>query len=95
MTHAGLHPAWLFNAVTIVTELGGSALIILNRGNWLGARALGVFTVLATALAHQFWEFSGIERNLQLNSFSEHAAICAVFILVVAVRRVPASKILS
>jgi transmembrane protein len=86
MAHTGLHPAWVFNVAALVTELGGSALIILNRGTWLGAGALGVFTVLATFLAHRFWEFSGMERNLQLNSFLEHAAICAAFILVVAVK---------
>jgi transmembrane protein len=87
MAHVGLHPAWMFNVASLVTELGGSALIVLNRGTWLGAGALGIFTVLATFLAHRFWDFSGNERNLQLNSFLEHAAICAAFILVVAVRR--------
>jgi transmembrane protein len=87
MAHTGLHPAWVFNIAALVTELGGSALIILNRGTWLGAGALGIFTVLATFLAHRFWDFSGTERNVQLNSFLEHAAICAAFILVVAVNQ--------
>jgi transmembrane protein len=86
MTHVGLHPAWLFNVAALCTELAGSTLVVVNRGTWIGAGALGIFTLLATLLAHRFWEFSGTERNLQLNSFLEHAAICAAFILVVTVK---------
>jgi transmembrane protein len=93
MAHTGLHPAWVFNVASLVTELIGSALIVLNRGTWLGAGALGIFTVVATFLAHRFWEFAGNERNLQINSFCEHAAICAAFILVVAVKRCRTSGI--
>jgi transmembrane protein len=87
MAPTGLHPARAFNIASLVTELGGSALIILDRGTWSGAGALGIFTVFATFLAHRFWDFSGTDRNLQLNSFLEHAAICAAFILVVAVNQ--------
>ena len=60
----GLHPAWLFNLVTLPTKLGGSALAILNGMTWLGAGALGIFTVFATFLGHRFWEFGGAERTL-------------------------------
>jgi transmembrane protein len=81
----GLHPAWAFNLATLLTELGGSMLVILDRKTWLGAGALGVFTVLATFLGHRFWEYTGPERQMQLNSFLEHATIAAAFILVVVV----------
>ncbi|HMA52110.1 MAG TPA: DoxX family protein, partial [Magnetospirillaceae bacterium] len=63
-------------------ELVGSALVILNRKTWLGAGALGIFTVLTTFLAHRFWEFQGAERMREFNSFLEHATIAAAFILV-------------
>jgi transmembrane protein len=59
MAALGLEPAWLFNALTIFVQLGGSLLVILNRWTWLGAGALGVFTALATVLAHQFWALNG------------------------------------
>ena len=82
MAAFGLAPAWLFNALTIFVQLGGSLLVILNRWTWLGAGALGVFTALATVLAHQFWTPDGIERVRELNTFLEHLAIIAGFILV-------------
>jgi transmembrane protein len=86
MLRAGLHPSWLFNLAAFVTELGGSALVILDRKTWLGAGALGIFTLLATFMAHRFWEVTGEEaRIMQLNSFLEHATISAAFILVVVV----------
>jgi len=82
MAALGLEPAWLFNALTIFVQLGGSLLVILNRWTWLGAGALGVFTALATVLAHQFWTLDGIERAHELNTFLEHLAIIAGFVLV-------------
>jgi transmembrane protein len=57
-------------------------LVILNRWTWLGAGALGVFTALATVLAHQFWTLDGVERVRELNAFLEHLAIIAGFVLV-------------
>jgi transmembrane protein len=85
MTHVGLHPAWAFNVAALGTQLIGSALIIVNRQVWLGAGALGIFTVWATLLAHRFWDFTGPERMMQMNSFFEHWTICAAFILVTVV----------
>lgn len=40
MAHFGLEPASLFNAATLVVQLAGSILIILNKWAWLGAGAL-------------------------------------------------------
>src|SRR5258705_1876892 len=82
MAALGLEPAWLLNALTIFVQLGGSLLVILNRWTWLGAGALGVFTALATVLAHQFWTLDGVERARELNTFLEHLAIIAGFVLV-------------
>jgi transmembrane protein len=86
MLHVRLHPAWAFNLASLLTELIGSALVILNRKVWLGAGALGVFTVIATLLAHRFWDLSGEARIMQMNSFFEHWTICAAFVLVTVVR---------
>ena len=82
MAALGLQPAWLLNALTILVQLGGSLLVILNRWTWLGAGALGVFTALATVLAHRFWALEGIERVRELNAFLEHFALIAGFVLV-------------
>jgi len=82
MAALGLEPAGLFNALTILVQLGGSLLVILNLWTWLGAGALGVFTALATVMAHRFWTLDGIERVRELNIFLEHLAIIAGFVLV-------------
>src|SRR5258708_22853288 len=57
MAALGLEPAWLFNALTILVQLGGSLLVILNPWTWLGAGALGLFTALATLPAPPFLTF--------------------------------------
>jgi len=85
MVQVGLSPAWAFNLAALCTQLMGSTLIILNRWVWLGAGALGVFTIWATLLAHRFWELTGSERTMQMNSFFEHCTISAAFILVTVV----------
>jgi transmembrane protein len=85
MHAAGLNPSWLFNLASLITELGGSAAIILDRKTWLGAGSLGVFTFLGTLIAHRFWEFGGAARVSELNSFLEHMTICAAFILITVV----------
>lgn len=82
MAAAGLQPAVLFNSATLVTEMGASILVILDRWTWLGAGALGIFTVLSTFLAHRFWDFDGADRVREFNTFLEHATIAAAFILV-------------
>jgi transmembrane protein len=82
MAAHGLEPGWLFNALTIFVQLGGSLLVILNRWTWLGAGALGVFTGLASVLAHQFWTLDGVERFREFNTFLEHLSIIAGFVLV-------------
>jgi transmembrane protein len=86
MLHVGLQPAWAFNLASLLTQLIGSALVIVNRRVWLGAGALGVFTVIATLLAHRFWDLTGEARTMQMNSFFEHLTICAAFLLVTVVR---------
>ena len=78
----GLPAPALFNALTVLVQLGGSALVIAKVWTWLGAGALGVFTVVVTLLAHQFWRLQGNDHTAQLNVFLEHLAIVAGFVLV-------------
>ena len=79
--HFGLHPAALFAAATILVELVGSALVIGGRLVWLGAGALGVFTALATLLAHHFWDMAGDARFQAMNSFFEHLGLIAGLVM--------------
>jgi transmembrane protein len=72
----GLEPAALFAVLVILVQLGGSLLVIRGgRFAWLGAGALGVFTVLATLLAHAWWTKTGIERFRDFNTFWEHIGL--------------------
>ena len=79
--HFGLHPGWLWAAVTIAVELIGPALVIAGRRAWLGAGALGALTAVATVVANDFWNQQGQARFAATNSFFEHIGLIAGFVL--------------
>lgn len=72
----GFEPAALFAVLVIVTQLGGSALLIAGgRYAWIGAAALAGFTAIATLFAHAFWLKPAGQRFLHQNIFFEHVSI--------------------
>lgn len=72
----GLKPAGLVVAATIGVQLVGSFLLITGRQAWLAAGALGVFTGLATLIAHPFWTIAEpIARFHAQNTFLEHLSL--------------------
>lgn len=74
--HFGLKPAGLVVAATVAVQLGGSLLLILGRLGWLAAGALGVFTALATLIAHPYWTVADpMERFHAMNTFLEHIGL--------------------
>ncbi|MBB3559232.1 putative membrane protein YphA (DoxX/SURF4 family) [Rhizobium sp. BK512] len=83
MTHFGLSPAPVFAAIVIIMELAASLMIVAGFLRWLGALALGGFTLMATFLALRFWELPvGMERFMAANSFFEHLGLVGGFLLV-------------
>jgi uncharacterized membrane protein YphA (DoxX/SURF4 family) len=46
-----------------------------GRWTWLGAGALGLFTLLATLIAHAFWTYPPAEQARQLATFTEHLGL--------------------
>lgn len=82
MNHFGLSPAAPLAAGVILLQLSGSIAIILGRQVWLAAGALGLFTAVATLMAHAYWTFPDAERAAQSNIFFEHVAIIAGLALV-------------
>ena len=83
MTHFGLSPAPLFAVFVIIMELVASLMILTGLFRWLGALALGGFTLMATFLALRFWELpQGMERFMAANSFFEHLGLVGGFLLV-------------
>lgn len=72
----GFEPGWLLALLVIVIQFGGSGLVICGgRWAWLGAGALGVFTALATLLAHSWWTKTGSDRFHDFNTFWEHVGL--------------------
>jgi transmembrane protein len=82
MAHFGLQPAAAYNALTILVQLGGSALIISRRWTWLGAGALGVFTALTIPIVHHFWSLSGEQATIAFHTATEHVGMIGALVLV-------------
>ena len=80
MAQFGLAPPLPFASLVIVTQIGGSLLLLTQRWCWLGAGLLAGFTAIATLLAHQFWALQGIDRTAQMMTFLEHVAIVGGFL---------------
>jgi transmembrane protein len=64
----------------LIVQIGGSLLVIFNRWAWLGAGALGMFTLIVTLLVHAFWNLDGPVRFAEMNTFLEHMALIAGFV---------------
>jgi len=85
--HFGLEPAALIVGLTILVQVGGSLLIILGRQAWLGAGALGVFTAVATLIAHPFWQVADpMVRFHERNTFLEHVGLIGGLMLAAILR---------
>ena len=63
--------AWL----AIVIEIGGALMLIIGwKARW-AAVLLAIFTVVATLMAHRFWQFDAAQYGNQLNHFLKNFAI--------------------
>jgi transmembrane protein len=82
MSQFGLQPDWLYNLLTIVVQLGGSALIIANHRPWLGAGALGIFTLLTIPIVHAFWRLDGERAITAFHTAGEHVGMIGALVLV-------------
>ncbi|MFN7011166.1 MAG: DoxX family protein [Allorhizobium sp.] len=82
MTHFGLNPPAVFAVATIIVQLVGSLLIILNRWTWLGAGALAVFTLLTIPIAHNFWAMEEPFKTIEFYVVMEHISIVGALMVV-------------
>jgi uncharacterized membrane protein YphA (DoxX/SURF4 family) len=82
----GLGLPWpmLVATLTIGVQLLGSASVVFDRSAWLGAGALGVFTLLATLVAHAFWVAPPVEQARQFATFAEHLGLIGGLFLAAA-----------
>ncbi|ABK08149.1 MULTISPECIES: DoxX family protein [Burkholderia] len=79
--HFGLQPAALWAALAIAVEIAGSLCVVFRRFTWLGAGSLGMLTLVAMVVANDFWNRSGAEHFMALNSFFEHLGLIAALVL--------------
>ncbi|MCG1053556.1 DoxX family protein [Mycetohabitans sp. B5] len=66
-----------FAVATISVQLLGSFLLIgnFNGWGWIGAGALGVFTLLTIPYGHAFWTFPEPRRTEELHIALEHISV--------------------
>ncbi|MBR7964059.1 DoxX family protein [Burkholderia vietnamiensis] len=79
--HFGLHPAALWAALAIAVEIAGSLCVVFRRFTWLGAGSLDMLTLVAMIVANDFWNRSGVDHFIALNSFFEHLGLIAALVL--------------
>jgi transmembrane protein len=82
MAHFGLEPASLLNAATLVVQLVGSILIVVNEWAWLSAGALAVFTALTIPIAHNFWAMEEPLKTIEFYVVIEHISIIGALMVV-------------
>lgn len=87
MDSFGLYPGWAFNLATLILQLGASAMIILDRGTWLAAAALAVFTILTIPIAHPFWAKSGEATFRDMTVALEHISVIGGLAIVCVLSR--------
>ena len=74
-TRLGFPAPEVMTVIAIVIELGGAALLIAGwRTRWV-AWLLVLFVLIATGMAHRFWEFDAAQMANQLNHFLKNLAI--------------------
>jgi transmembrane protein len=83
MRDVSLPAPTLFAVATIACQLVGSALLITNwnQWGWLGAGALGVFTLLTIPFGHAFWAFDEPRRTAELHIALEHITVMGGLLL--------------
>lgn len=66
-----------FAIATIACQLLGTGLIIFNPAGlgWLGAGALGVFTILTIPIGHPFWKFDEPKKTHEFHIVLEHVTV--------------------
>ncbi|QET05791.1 MULTISPECIES: DoxX family protein [Cupriavidus] len=82
MQHFGVSPAVPAAAAVIALELVAPLMIVLGVWRWLGALALGVFTLGATFMANRYWDAPPEARFMLMNAFYEHLGLCGAFLLI-------------
>jgi putative oxidoreductase len=82
-TKLGFPAADVLVWVVIAVELGGGALLVLGWQTRRMAWLLIAFTLIATFMAHRFWQMEAAQYANQLNHFLKNAALVGGLLYVV------------
>ena len=83
-TKLGFPMPEVMTVIAIAIEIGGALALILGWKTRPAALLLALFTVIATFMAHRFWEFDAAQQANQLNHFLKNAAIIGGLLFVAA-----------
>jgi putative oxidoreductase len=70
--------------VAILIEIGGALMLIAGWKTRIAAWILALFVVVATFMAHRFWEFPDAQYANQMNHFLKNGAIVGALMFVAA-----------
>jgi transmembrane protein len=84
LSRLGLPAPGALAAALVLTQLGGSALMIWGRYAWFGAGWLAVFTLITIPIAHHFWNMPPAQRLMEAYLVREHLSLCAGLFLTAA-----------
>jgi putative oxidoreductase len=74
----------VMTALAIAIELGCAILLIVGWKTRSAAHLLAFFVLIATLMAHRFWEFDAAQQANQLNHFLKNFAIIGGLLFVAA-----------
>ena len=83
-TRLGFPAPEVMTVIAIVIELGAAAALLIGWKTRWAAWLLALFVLIATAMAHRFWEFDGAQQANQMNHFLKNAAIIGGLLFVAA-----------
>jgi len=75
MESEGMVAVPLLLAGAVVCELGGGLSVLIGYWTRVGAAVLIVFLIPTTLIFHDFWTYSGQEREMQMINFMKNLAI--------------------
>jgi putative oxidoreductase len=85
LTARGVPAAWLWGPVGAVVEFVGGLLIVLGLGTRYAALLMILFVIVATAIAHRFWEFADPQQfRTQQSQFFKNLSIIGGFVFLLA-----------
>jgi putative oxidoreductase len=84
MAAEGMQMVPFFLAGAVALELLGGLSVLLGIKARLGAAALFVFLIPTTLIFHDFWTYTGAEKQMQMIHFMKNLAIMGGLLMVAA-----------